>query len=35
MEGWETVADGLDTSRGYAMGAAELLGWYREASTAA
>jgi hypothetical protein len=32
--GWECVADGLDTSRGYSMGAAELLGWYREASTA-
>jgi uncharacterized protein YndB with AHSA1/START domain len=31
--GWESVADGLDTSRGYSMGAAELLGWYREAST--
>jgi uncharacterized protein YndB with AHSA1/START domain len=30
--GWESVTDGLGTSRGYAMGAAELLGWYREAS---
>jgi uncharacterized protein YndB with AHSA1/START domain len=32
--GWESVEDCLDTSRGYSMGAAELLGWYREASTA-
>jgi uncharacterized protein YndB with AHSA1/START domain len=31
--GWESVAHGLDTSRGYAIGAAELLGWFQEASS--
>jgi uncharacterized protein YndB with AHSA1/START domain len=30
--GWETVPDGLDTGRGYSMGAQELLGWYAEAA---
>ena len=30
--GWETVPDGLDSSRSYSMGARELLGWYGEAA---
>lgn len=32
--GWETVSDGHRLHQGYAYGVRELLGWYREASTA-
>jgi uncharacterized protein YndB with AHSA1/START domain len=30
--GWDTVPDGAETSRGYAMGTRELLAWYEEAA---
>lgn len=32
--GWEDVTDGLAMSRGYSMGAQELLGWFAEAAAA-